>query len=324
MDPRTGSSLLDDIKNLEFKRIPIVSDFLFQNDTFMISSSSGVGKSTIIIQTALSLASGSPLFGFLETVKTRTYVYQSEGDYEESIERIRFMLPSFPDFDPEYLCWDTYKYLDLSTSDYGIKFLVNRIKESFPNPELIILDPIYCLTSEDICTGKGALQIIKLSNYLRGAFNCAIMMVHHNTKDSHFYSGNQKIEKDDSYYGHSFIKNHLRTSYALKQNDTKTNPMLIRKKGRGSDTLQSINLSYDSETMICHMTAQSGSNLDRIRAYALELKASGQTTGFSAVRDQCNVSDSFLRKAKMNGSLDSIFQFEGNSAGRLPQKWIPK
>ena len=317
---KTGKSLQDDFDNLEITRKPIINEFLYERDIFLLSADSGVGKSTITAQLAMSLSSGTPLFGGLITRKAKTYVIQVEGDYEESIERMRFMRQVVPvDFDN--LAWHENRRLDISSRE-GIEHAIYEIESVMPDPEVIIIDPIYKLSSEDICTGKGALMVVNFSDALYDKFNCSVMMIHHNTKDNFTMVDGKKEVKADSYYGHSFIKNHVRTSYSLFRDKETDQPRMIRKKGRGSDTLHEIDLMFDPMTMTCTI-AYEDKNTDalvRVIQYLNSKAAIGLKTDFNDVMRACHISQAQLRRLKPR--FENFIDIKTEAKGK--QIWIPK
>lgn len=295
---KTGARLLDDLKNLEITRKPIIEEFLYERDIFMMSADSGVGKSTITAQLALSLSSGTPLFGALKTRKTKTYVIQVEGDYEESIERMRHMMNVVP-VDADYLCWHENRKLDISCRE-GIEHALYEIESNMKEPGVVIIDPIYKLSSKDICTGEGALMVVNFSDAIYEKFNCTVVLIHHNTKENFTIVGGNKEQKADAYYGHSFIKNHIRTSYALSRNKETDQPHLIRKKGRGGDTLSHIELIYEPMTMTCALASEDKNfdALSRVLSFLEVKKKLSGKTDFNEVMLNCRVSQAQLRKLK--------------------------
>jgi len=317
---RTGQSLKDDFENLEITRKPIIHEFLYERDIFMISADSGVGKSTITAQLAMSLSSGTPLFGGLETRIARTFVIQVEGDYEESIERMRFMQASIP-VDYDNLAWHENRRLNISNRE-EIEYALYEIESVMPNPEVVIIDPIYKLSSEDICTGKGALMVVNFSDAIYDRFNCTVVLIHHNTKDTFVMVDGKKEAKADSYYGHSFIKNHVRTSYSLFRDKETDQPRMIRKKGRGGDTLHQIDLMYDPMTMTCTIAFEhKGTDaIARIIDYIKIKKAMRQKTDFNDVMLNCHVSQAQLRRLKHR--LEQYITIEAGPRGK--QVWCPK
>lgn len=317
---RTAQNLLDDLDNLEITRKPIINEFLYERDIFMMSADSGVGKSTITAQLAASLSSGTPLFGALETRKMRTYVIQVEGDYEESIERLRHMRSVVP-IDPKFLCWHENRKLDISHRE-GIDHAIYEIERVMPEPEVIIIDPIYKLSMKDIATGEGALMVVNFSDALYEKFNCSNVLIHHNTKSDFNIVEGKKESKSDAYYGHSFIKNHIRTSYSLIRSKENDQPILIRKKGRGGDTLHRIQLNYDPMTMTCMVDYEDTStdSIIRVRKF-LESKATlGLNTNFNDVMNNCNISQAQLRRLKPR--FEDLITVKHEA--RNKQIWEPK
>lgn len=317
---KTGANLLNDLDNLEITRKPIIEEFLYERDIFMMSADSGVGKSTITAQLAMSLSSGTALFGALKTRKTRTYVIQVEGDYEESIERMRHMRNVIP-IDTDFLCWHENRKLDISNRE-GINYAMYEIEKAMPEPEVIIIDPIYKLSAKDICTGEGALMVVNFSDALYEKFNCTNVLIHHNTKDNFVLVDGKKEEKGDSYYGHSFIKNHIRTSYALRRRKDTDQPHLVRKKGRGGDTLSNIDLIYDPMSMTC-VLASEDKNFDALSRVVNFLEGKGKMgmkTDFNEVMLNCRVSQAQLRKLKKK--FEDKIEVSVGEKGK--QIWTPK
>lgn len=315
--PRTGENFLNDLKSLDTKREPIISELLYEGDVWMMSADAGSGKSTIVSNLALSISSGSPLFGVLTTRKKRVYMLQTEGDYEESIERMRMMTKKIR-VDADYLAWDCFKFLDLK-HEASLNSVLSRM-DAF-KPEVIIVDPIYKLTSDDISEGAGALQVVRFSDALKDRYKGTVILIHHNTKETHIISDGKRFEKTDAYYGHSFIKNHVRTSYSLSLDSNRQSPVLTRKKGRGSDSLEKIHLHYDAETMTCQMELKQGTVLDRIKIFANTCKLNSRSTDFNEVQATCGLSVAYLRKLKTDGMLEKVFEFKDGKQGR--QDWIP-
>jgi len=316
--PRTGQNFLKDLESLDTKREPIISELMYEGDVWMMAADSGAGKSTVTTGLALCLSSGSPVFGVLNTKQKRTYVLQTEGDYEESVERMRFMTKKIP-VDGNFICWDTFKFLDLNNKQ-SEEEMIKRIEDSF-KPEVIIIDPIYKLTSLDISEGPGALQVVRFSDRLKDKFGATIVLIHHNTKETSVISNGKEFKKADAYYGHSFIKNHITTSYSLTHEMGRQSPSLVRKKGRGSNNLEKIHLHYDAESMTVQMEMSKGTVLDRIKIFANTCKLNNRNTDFNEVQTTCGLSVAYLRKLKGDCLLNNVFEFKDGKQGR--QDWIP-
>lgn len=288
-----GQSLADDLNNLTITRKPIIEEFLYERDILMIPAQAGAGKSIIATQIAISLSSGVPLFGILNIPTPKRVLYlQLEGDYEESIERMRHMRTRIP-VNTDNLCWFECKMLDTMnqlTMDHFFKV----IKSSGFIPEVVIVDPLYKLCPHDLATGEAAITVVKFSDRLYEEYNCTNVLIHHNHREKYTTTGH-KMKEDNSYYGHSFIQNHIRTSYELTNNAHRSEPLLSRKKGRGSDTAKTIRLSYDPVSMTCWME-KTNTAIDRIKAYATLCKHQNIRPTFEQFCEGVDVSHSHGRR----------------------------
>jgi RecA-family ATPase len=198
------------------------------------------------------------------------------------------------------------------------------IHENDFKPDVIIIDPIYKLCHGDPSKGEVALAIIRFSDMLYNKFNCTNILIHHNVKDSYGQDGN-KIKKDDSFYGHSFIKNHIRTSYSMSSTGELTR-QLKRHKGRGNDTRKLINMIYDPETHLLHSDdsgRRSGEAIERILSFIDECKQNDKKTNAQEVCNECDISYSRLRHLKSNPLILSVVKFSKSSNPSKPELWIP-
>lgn len=322
---RTGQDLADDFRNLKITRTPIIEEFLYERDILMVSADAGAGKS-IFAQNIMGALSFSPSKNFLgcKVMRSVKVLYiQLEGDYEETIERMRYMQDGGMIIDPNNICIMEEKALNVQDEPSVNGFFL-RLNECGFIPEVVIVDPIYKLAHDDPSKGQVALAIIRFSDALYNKFNCANILIHHNLKASYDITGT-KIDKDDAFYGHSFIKNHVRTSYAMKITGDDTR-VLERKKGRGSDTKKTIKMNYEPETNLLtgdYNPKRIGGAKERIVAFMRELKAKDKTTTSKEVSEECDVSYSRLRHLKLEKEIIAVVDFKKIKANE-PDIWCPK
>lgn len=303
----TGEQLSLDFRNLKITRTPLIDELLFERDIFMISADAGAGKSIFALNLigALSFHSTNLFLGCKVFKSVNILYIQLEGDYEETIERLRFMQDGGMIVDPHKLCIMEEKTLNVM-DDSSVAGLFRRLNNSGFIPEVVIIDPIYKLAHGDPSKGEVALAIIRFSDLLYNKFNCTNVLIHHNLKDSYDTTGN-KIDKSDSFYGHSFIKNHVRTSYAMKVTG-EDNRLLERKKGRGSDTKARIKMVYDPETCLLSLDESdhkrsAGGALDRLVRFIEECKENDKTTTAKEVCQQIDISYDRLRHIKSDPEI---------------------
>ena len=189
-----------------------------------------------------------------------------------------------------------------------------------------IIDPIYKLCTKDIRDGEAALAIIRFSDTLYNKYNCTNVLIHHNTKTSYSSQG-EKIDKEDSYYGHSFIKNHVRTSYAFKITGFNTRDLIL-KKGRGSDTRRKIHLEFNPETWTLNEASnlpahKRGSHVERFFSFLeSSLKAKRQLDA-STILEECDITYNQLRTLKLKPETTALFSIQ-KTHDKNKEIWIPK
>jgi hypothetical protein len=317
----TGSALKHAISNPSIhKRHAFIEDFLFERDVLMIVSQAGLGKSICAMMVTGALSSGTSLFGSLEvTEPKRVYYLQLEGDIEEAMERLHAM-----DNDPyckgfinaDNIFWHEEKLLDIHEVDSRDAFIAGIHKSEF-RPQVFIIDPIYTMLSRDLATGEAALLVVKFCNRLMAEFRASIILVHHTTKPVYDKYGNERMD----YYGHSFIRNYIRTAYSIEQQERGI--LMKLTKSRGSDVLDGLSLIYNPETMTLTLDIQSGPVLERIRNFIWRLKHEERTSSFKEFVTNCSISPSHLRQLKLDGKLDEFLSFKHISR-REAEIWIPR
>jgi hypothetical protein len=321
---RGGASLRDDLQNLKITRLPLIHDLLYERDIFLLCADAGAGKSIYALNllAALSFPAAKTFCGLKVERPVRTMYLQLEGDYEESIERLRQMELGGNIVDEKNIRIVEEKMLDVMNAS-SVAALIEKIEAEEFYPEVIIIDPLYKLTAGDPKDGAVAQAIIKFSDYLYHRFKCTVVLIHHNLKDSYNNKGD-KIEKDDAFYGHSFIKNHVRTSYAMKITGANSRE-LIRNKGRGSDTIAKLELLYDPEHCQLYRDPASirfqGTAKERVIAFLDELAEKGKTTTAKEVCEVCEVS--YSRLIHIKSEIASFAIFQAGKSKKDPELWVP-
>lgn len=321
-EPRTGQLLRDDLKNLTITRKPIVDEFIFERDIFLFSGDSGIGKSSIILQIAYEMASCPTVLEHLKVHKNVKVLYlQLEGDYEESIERLRGLTTcSGMEVNTDNFCIYELKNFECADKEQRER-LVDFFADFNFKPEVVVIDPIYKLTTKDISKPEGAIAIVEFSDFIQTKWDCSNILVHHNTKNTFDIIGGKKVQKGDSYYGHSFLKNHVRTSYALRQGDGKKYaPMMTRKKGRGSDTIAKLDLLFNAEYGYTTANETHSKCEDKFIEIATRLKKTAKTTTFNEFAELSGISEAQLKRIKKTDLFSAYFQAEPSGQKRM-QKW---
>lgn len=294
----TGDELQAALANPPAIFPPLIADLLYTQSVFMLTGETGKGKSVIATQIALSLTSATSVFGSLEIpTPRRVYYMQMEGSESEQLNRLRYMQQSIP-IDPTHLYWDAKKKTRLNCLDaHSLRTKLTQIDAAFASPpDLITIDPIYRAVPIDLAKAEAAIALANVTDLFMERYGCSILLIHHPHR-TRFDQRGKQIQEDDAYYGHSFLKNHVDTSYTFEQlSDDGSLSRLVRKKLREERSLPELSLVYHPETYTCSMTPQPTAKRKRelVEAYLASLK--GRQTDFYEVKRVCSISTTFLRE----------------------------
>ena len=129
-------------------------------------------------------------------------------------------------------------------------------------------------------------------------FKCATWLNHHTGKATYSSSG-EIIEKDDPYYGSSYLRNHCVGSYYLKSNPDTDGTVFIGKKDNLDLLIKRIILHYEPETYTSYCKDLSAGIVvvDRLKMALRQFKSTRQKFTFRQL-EGClqGVSTSYLRK----------------------------
>ena len=244
--PRTGDTLAQDVANLSLDLPALIPDFLYSQTSTMLAADPGIGKSIISMQLALSLASGSPLFGtFAIPVPQKVYYLQLEGSYPHAIERLRRMQSVVP-LSAEHLCWDMGEGFNvLREADWlRVEARITR----FGTPALLIIDPLYMLVAGGLSEDRPASAVVRFLTAMMQTFHCA-QWVNHHTHRTRYHNG-RIVEEVDPFYGSQWLKAHFDASWLMTRMG-KSRVRLDCKKDRNGVLTKSLELIYHQETMTC-------------------------------------------------------------------------
>lgn len=307
----TGGLLRNDLDNLKITRKAIAEEFLYERDIMLISGDSGIGKSSIALQIAYDITTSKLLFSSLNIPNNKKFLYlQLEGDYEESIERLR-LIEEATGIKTNHDNLMIYELKNFECSDKGQRDKFFEIIESTGfKPDVFCMDPMYKLSGKDIAKSEGALAVVEFSDYAQMKWGCSNMIMHHNLKTTYDIVDKKKVQKGDPYYGHSFLKNHVRTSYSLQKGEGKYSPLLKRQKGRGSDTLSRIELKFNAEFGHTSAVEAIGSADLKFQVAVNKLKASKSDTCFNDFAELSGISEAHLRRYKKSKLFTDNFLIE--------------
>lgn len=270
LPPITGPQLLERVQHLP-EHIPLIEGLLYEHDSLMISSDSGKGKSLIGIQVAMHLTKPTPVFGALRVARPlRVWYMQMERHENESLERINKLMHNF-EWDANNLFLDTEPQILNFINPAHYPLLEERGLEI--KPDVIFIDPLYGV-AQGLSQDKIAAEVSKCLTMLKKRLGCAIWINHHVVKDQYFEG--KKVEKDDPFYGATWIRAHVTGSYFMRQIDTGLE--FIKKKDNHDVLLDHIVTTYDHETYLSTVDPDKFNYHDRLKIFLNQVNFKAKKT----------------------------------------------
>lgn len=257
----TGDELLSRVQNLP-EHIPLIEGLLYEHDSLMIAADSGKGKSLLSIQVAMHLTKATPVFGGLRVPRPlRIWYMQMERHENESLERINKLMDNF-DWDPKNFFLDTeIQILNFINPEH---YYILEARGIEIRPDVIFIDPLYGV-AQGLSQDKIASEVSKCLTMLKKRLGCAIWINHHIVKDTYSSDTGKKIEKDDPFFGATWVKAHCTGSYYGKQIETGFE--LVKKKDSHDVLLDKIVTTYDHETYLSTVDPEEFNYSDRLKIF---------------------------------------------------------
>ena len=168
-------------------KIPIIENFLYENDVMCIKSKEGTGKSILAQQILFSLTSGEDFLDTYHVTKPHSVLWiQTEGDREETFERIGNMSKSLK---IDHTKWGHLFLAGASmNTPRGMQEIVKEInKASIKQWDVIIIDPLYTTIQGGLIHDDVASDWVRNVREMKGQLgNPAIIIMHHENKAMYF------------------------------------------------------------------------------------------------------------------------------------------
>lgn len=262
--PVSGDGLLELLKK-EVVYVPIAEGLIYEEDSVLVSSAPGLGKSIIAVQMAMELSAGAPLFGFLHVPKKRRVWYiQMERSLTESLSRINHMSKS-TDMDASNIYIDKELQAINWLRPDSLTLIVKRGLDI--KPDIILLDPLYGIAS-GLSKDEVGSDVAKLLTIIKKELGCAIWLNHHTVKDSYDREG-RKIDKEDPFYGAQWLKAHVTNSYLFdhQKDGTGSHWKLKKDSHFPKNLMKEIVMHFDEETGRSVIKFEYGEASDRLRIF---------------------------------------------------------
>jgi RecA-family ATPase len=255
--PALGGKALDEAVELTSDvRCALIEGLVYERSVILISADGGTGKSTIAANVIAQASIGLPVFNSLHVPSPLlSYYIPFERGSEEIRERLKHIkkVINYNSDNIRIFENDSFPIPNLY-KDEDQDFLLESIGKDCGDrkPDIVFYDPIYMAVSGGLSNEDKVSVFVRFNVRLMRMFGCATWLNHHTGKQTYSVTGNP-IEKEDPYYGSSFLKNHCTVSYYLKENKETDGTILIRKKDNLQLSLKKIILNYEPESYTSFM-----------------------------------------------------------------------
>lgn len=297
----TSKILQENVVKSSEKRPPLIEGFIHENQSIMVSSDTGIGKSTVTACWMSEASAGLPVFGCLFVPRPLIIYYiPFERGNQEIMERFKHIQEVIPiNYENIYIN-DNFAGLNV-TNDKHADEIITNIHEDIGERhiDVIVLDPIYASVAGGLSTDEKASQFVRFSTRLMTEFKCSNKLLHHTSRDTYSSQTGVKIEKDDPFYGSMWLKAHCNGGFFLKKNPATDGTVMINKKDSQGVLLDKIPLGYKPESYTVFLKGLDLSMLakDRLLMAYRTFKKSNKKVTFAQIQGcMMGVSDSHLRE----------------------------
>lgn len=242
-------------------------DVLAEETVNVLVADAGVGKTTLVVQMCLSIASGRPFLGFMKTNPTPVLLLEAEGArglYRARAEKCRQGLRITND--ELRGRWFTQSRW-ISDFTAGGVMVESQIRRS--GAKVVVMDTLgYFLGEGDENSAKDWKQRIMFPlRRLRALYGCAFILLHHEAKPSEFRTGHHRGRGTSAMFGDCDTWMSLE-SLNLSETDQEKLPAGWQEEAKRERTLKwykskvgkmpdPINLELDIETAVLTMKSYS-------------------------------------------------------------------
>jgi guanyl-specific ribonuclease Sa len=189
MDPNSVAiSFHDFMSSPPEPKTPIVWEgWLDQEDGFILGGQSGVGKSWLAFDLALSVASGAPWLGEFATTAGPVVYIDEEGSRSGMYDRMQKVMAGKDIQDTRIPIHLVIRKSLKFDSPEGLSTISRIIHEH--RPVMVICDTLVRMHTGEENSAKDMARFFDLSSKLRSWYGCAIGFIHHTTKPSKDFTG---------------------------------------------------------------------------------------------------------------------------------------
>lgn len=215
--------------------------WLCKGHTCLIVGPSGVGKSTLTMQFAVSWAIGLPVFGVKPKKQLKSLIIQAENDEGDLSEQLRATLNSKPR-------WNTTEVVE--QLDQNLVFIRESVTTGFPfveklqslidqhKPDLVWVDPLLSYIGDDLSEQKVASTFLR--NWLAPVLESTgviLFLVHHIRKPNATDSAKSSLDLQYLAAGSSEVSNFSRAIIYIESTGDGVCNLHFSKRGKRAEAV---------------------------------------------------------------------------------------
>jgi len=165
---------------------PIIENMVSKGQVAVFGGDTGVGKTWVALQCALSIASGVPLFGYFKTKQMPALLIQFENENDDIRRRLELMIPYYV---KKSASTDWKDNLFVCPMDVEMEIFVDnwkRIEQTLITTGyrdgVLIVDNMYTSTDKNIQDNNELKELLKVVHRLRKKYNLTIILIAHSNK----------------------------------------------------------------------------------------------------------------------------------------------
>lgn len=252
------------------KKIPIITNYLREGEAMLLSGNPKAGKSFLIVQLAIAVATGGKWIGMACQKKQVLYI-DAELAPEMTAERIRDIREKMGvSYFPENL-----HVINTKKDAVTLKDVADDFEHGLRNEEIVIIDPLYMFLSSDENDNS---QMKKEMEQLKriSATGTAVVVVHHMSKG--IQSGKLSIDRASGagVLGR-FFDSILTLNLLNKEPTDKERPERVEADTRSFQQPMPVNLWFDGFHVVDTSGELAGRDLNDPKKSTLEQKAANDT-----------------------------------------------
>lgn len=237
-----------------------VEDWMPSQTIAFVVSPPGSYKTWMILDLAVSIASGLPFLGHFPVKETGPVVVIQQEDFHGQLaERIASVTTSKfhlefgkKESDDEFIADLPPKLPIHLHTERRLRFADEDIMESFAQrmrklkPKLIIIDPLYSAGSTDDYMAKTAEQMFALKR-LRDEIGCSFLIVHHTKKRKKDGKEDSSPDREDL-WGSQFLNAFMESGWQVRRTDDKAT-VAVRRHFKVKGDVTMLQLAFDISTI---------------------------------------------------------------------------